>query len=324
MLVFAACAGGAGGGGCNGDEDDSAGDECNVLVRDPFPSEGATDMCFRSEVEFIIDGGDENAVITLADGSGADVPGTTTSNAAGTRVSFEPDAPLAPNTSYTATLTYCSGTETLSFTTDAYGEPLAGDAKALVGNIYSVDLKNDSRFHEPPGVASVLQPLLERIIWLEVLEASTTSITLRLAVAADESDTVQDMCIPTVDFENGTVDGPTFEVGPNDIEIPIGDVLVELQGVIASGTFSADGATFGCGGFTGLLDTRPVVPLMNGDSEDYVCNLIGGYGAQCITCDDGEQLCMQLVVDQAVAKPAKGIKIVPISDADVESNPDCP
>ena len=324
ILVFTACAGSAGNGGCQGKDDDSA-ETCNVLVRDPFPSDGATDMCFRSAVEFTIDGGDENAVITLADAGGADVPGTTTANAAGTLVSFQPDASLAPNTAYTATLTHCAGTETLSFTTDAYGEPLSGDAAALVGNIYSVDLKNDSRFHEPPGVGNVLQPLLERIIWLEVLEASTTSITLRLAVAADESDTVQDMCIPTVDFEDGTLGGPTFEVGPKDIAIPIGDVLVELQGVIASGTFSADGSTFGCVGFTGLLDTRPIVPLMKpGGSDDYVCTLIGGYGARCIECDDGEQLCMQLVVDQAVAQPATGIKIVPVSDADVENNPKCP
>jgi hypothetical protein len=195
-----------------------------------------------------------------------------------------------------------------------------------VGNIYAIDLKNDSRFHEPPGVSNVLQPMLDRIIWLEVLDASATGITLRLAVAADGSTTEQDMCIPTVDFENGTLDGPTFEVGPEDIAIPIGDVLVELQGVVASGTLTPDGATFGCGGFTGILDTRPVVPLMGkkGASEDYVCTLVGGYGAQCIACDDGKPLCLQLVVDQALATPAKGVKIVPLTDADVKSNPDCP
>ena len=64
--------------------------------------------------------------------------------------------------------------------------------------------------------------------------------------------------------------------------------------------------------------------MKKGGRDDYVCDLIGGYGAQCIECDDGEPLCMQLVVDQAVATPAKGIKIVPVTDADVENNPKCP
>ena len=324
MLILAAC---GGGGGCNGKGDDSTGDTCSARLYDTFPDDGATDMCFRSDVDFRLEGDDENGVIKLVDSSGADVPGTTNPKSAGTLLSFHPDAPLAPNTAYTATLTYCGegSPETFSFTTDAYGEPLAVDPTKLVGNIYAVDLKNDSRFYQPPGVANVLQPMLDRIIWLEVLDASTTGITLRLAVAADKSDSVQDMCIPTVDFDNGTLDGPTFEVGPNDIEIPIGDVLVELQGVVASGTFSADGLTFGCGGFTGLLDTRPVVPLMGGDYDAFVCETVGAYGAQCIACDDGEPLCLQLVVDQAVTKPpAKGVKIVEITDADVESNKDCP
>jgi hypothetical protein len=330
LLMFTACAGS--GGGCNGKGDDSAGDTCNIQLHSSFPDEGGTDMCFRSDVEFTFEGNVEDAQITLADSNGANVPGTTSSNAAGSDivVSFHPDAPLAPNTAYIATLTHCTtpsgeDTETLSFTTDAYGEPLAVDPSKLVGNVYAVDLKNDSRFHEPPGVANVLQPMLDRIIWLEVLDASATGITLRLAVAADESDSVQDMCIPTVDFDNGTLDGPTFEVGPNDIEIPIGDVLVELKAVVASGTFSADGLTFGCGGFTGLLDTRPVVPLMGGDHDAFVCETVGAYGAQCIACDDGEPLCLELVVDQAVTKPpAKGVKIVPVTDADVENNPTCP
>ena len=327
ILTFTACAASGGNGGCNGKDDDSAGESCNILVRDPFPDDGATDMCFRSDIEFTIDGGDENAEITLVDSAGTEIPGTTTSNPAGTLVAFHGDAPLAPNTAYTATLEHCKGEQTLSFTTDAYGEPLA-DAPALVGNIYVVDLTVESgtRFHKPPGVASVLQPLLERKLFLEVLEpTSATGITLRLGVAADGSDTEQDMCIPTVDFVNGTLDGPTFDVGPSDIAIPIGDVLVELQGVLATGTFSTDGSSFGCGGFTGLLDTRPVVPLMNPDEDDnYVCELIGGYGARCIECDDGEPYCMELEVDQAVAPTAKGITVVPISDADVENNPKCP
>ena len=310
--------------GCKKDDDSEPG-ACNGPVRETFPDDGASDMCFASDIEFTIDGISPTATIALVDAGGTDVPGTTTADSTGTIFSFHPDAPLAPNTAYTATFTDCDGNETtVSFTTDAYGEPLTVDPATLVGKIFAVDLKNDSRFHKPPGVSNVLQPMLDRIIWLEVLDASTTSISLRLGVAADGSDTVQDMCTPTVDFTNGTLDGPTFEVGPADIQIPVGDVLVELQGVIASGTFVTDGSTFGCGGFNGDLDTRPVAPLIKeGASEDYVCVLVGGYGAQCLACDDGVPLCMELEVDQAGATPAKGVKIVPVTEAEVANNPKC-
>jgi hypothetical protein len=312
-------------GGCSkGSGDDSSGGECNVLIGDTFPEAGANDVCFRSDIEFEIEGGDEEAVITLVDASGADVPGTTTPNGPGTLVAFHPDASLEPNASYTATLTYCSGgVEELSFTTDAYGEPLV-DAAALLGNVYVVDLKNDSRFHKPPGVSNVLQPMLTRKIWLEVLASSASSITLRLAVAAEGSTTEQDMCIPTVDFVDGELAGPTFTVGPNDIVIPIGTELVALDDVIATGTFATDGQSFGCGGFTGLIDTRPLVPLMKGSGDAYVCDLLGAYGATCVECADGANLCLTLEVDQAVAPTTTEVTVVEVTQQDVDDNPKCP
>src|SRR6185503_12982112 len=77
MLMFTACAGS--GGGCKGKGDDSTGDTCNIQLDSSFPDDGAADMCFRSDVEFTFQGVPADVEFTLADSSGANVPGTTSS-----------------------------------------------------------------------------------------------------------------------------------------------------------------------------------------------------------------------------------------------------
>ncbi len=210
-LVLCACAGGITGGGCKGKGDDSTGGEreCNVEITDTLPTDASTDACYDSAIEFEIAGGDPDGVIAVTDSGGAAVPGTTTSNADGSVLVFEPDQPLAPSSQYTATLTYCLGTEAVDFTTSAYGEPLV-DAKSLVGKAYVVDIRDPdkARFNKPKGVSSILQPQLQRLLALQVLApTSASAITMRLAIL-DEDGTAQDECVPTVDFEDGNARRP--------------------------------------------------------------------------------------------------------------------
>jgi hypothetical protein len=323
-LVLCACAGGIAGGGCN-KGDDSAEPPCNVEITKTLPLDSSTDACFVSDIEFSIAGGDKDGEITLTDSSGNDLPGTTTSNTDGSLLVFHPNAPLTPSASYTATLTYCLGKEVVAFTTSAYGEPIV-DAKGLVGNIYVVDLKNDSRFNKPQGVSTILQPQLTRKIFLEVLDPTTTTgITMRMAVAKDGSATEQDPCTPTVDFVGGHLDGPSFTIGPMDVTIPISNQPVNIGDLEAMGTFSADGSSFGCGGFSGLVDTRPLVPLIGdeGSPDDFICGLIGGYGADCIECTDGEDFCLILEVDQAIAQKTDEVTVTVITADDIKNNPAC-
>lgn len=315
--------------GCNKDSgDDSAGptETCNVAVTDTLPEPDSAEACYDSAIEFEIAQGDPDAVISLADGSGADVSGTSTATPDGKLVTFVPDAPLAPSSPYTATLTYCLGTETVAFTTSVYGEPIA-DAKSLVDNVYVVDLHDPdgARFSKPAGVSAILQTQLTRKIALQAIAPiSSTVMTMRLAVL-EENGTEQDMCVPTVDFENGTLDGPTFEIGPKDVTLIIAGDAVDIGNLAASGAFAPDGGSFGCAGFTGLVDTRPLVPLLGQDDspDDFICTLVAGYGAACVPCRDGEPLCLDLEVDHAQGTLNDAITIVPITDEEVNKNSDC-
>jgi hypothetical protein len=315
--------------GCKKDDgSDSAGpsETCNVEITDTLPTADSTNACYDSAIEFEIAQGDPAAVITLQDGSGTAVPGTTSANADGTLVQFVPDAPLAPSSSYTATMTYCLGTETVAFTTSVYGEPLV-DANGLLDNVYVVDLSDpdQARFSKPAGVSNILQTQLTRLIALQVIApTSSTVVSMRLAVLEEDGAT-QDACVPTVDFENGTLTGPTFQIGPKDVTLIVAGDAVDIGNLEAGGPFAPDGSSFGCAGFTGLVDTRPLVSLL-GDTdspEDFICTLVAGYGAACVPCRDGEPLCLDLEVDHASGTLADSIAIVPVTEADVKKNPEC-
>jgi hypothetical protein len=314
---------------CNGNDKggDSSGptETCNVEVTDTLPPADSSDACYNSAIEFEIAQGDPDAVITLVDGSGANVPGTSTATTDGKLVTFVPDAQLAPSSPYTATLTYCLGTDTVPFTTSPYGEPIA-DAKALVDNVYVIDLHDpdNARFSKPAGVSAILQTQLTHKIALQAIApVSSTVMTMRLAVL-EENGTDQDLCVPTVDFENGTLDGPVFQIGPKDVTLIIAGDAVDIGNLEASGAFATDGASFGCAGFTGLVDTRPLVPLLGQDDspDDFICTLVAGYGASCVPCSDGKSLCLDLEVDHAKGT-LQTITIVPVTDADVKNNPKC-
>ncbi len=101
--------------------------------------------------------------------------------------------------------------------------------------------------------------------------------------------------------------------------------MVDVGDLVAIGSFAPDGSSFGCAGFTGLVDTRPLVPLIGSETspDDYICSLIGAYGAECVTCKDGEDLCLDLEVDHAFGVYDKDLVLAEITDADVKANPKC-
>ena len=112
LLLVAAC----------GDKTPVDTSACTVAVDETFPAEGATDAYIGGRIEFRLSDDDASATVTLADASGADVPGDLAFNADQDAVFFTPTTPLQPLSSYTATLTWCGGQSTLGFTTSDLGQ----------------------------------------------------------------------------------------------------------------------------------------------------------------------------------------------------------
>lgn len=131
---------------------------CAASVQSTYPVMGATDVYYTETVEFTLSAPDSSATIV------APVTGQTTVSADGLTVSFTPDVPLDPGTSYTITLASCAGDVDLSFTTVG-GNPTVPLHEAVHQKTYAVN-PNSLNLVKPEGLGLVMSQLLPQMTYL--------------------------------------------------------------------------------------------------------------------------------------------------------------
>ena len=296
--------------GCNGDKDSgstggtSDGDDgggCTVEISPGYPSDGATDAYYRSNVEFSLSEEDASATVTLEGPDGAvDGSSSVVTNADGNiSAVFTPSAALAPSTNYTATAEACSGgaTGSVSFTTSGLGTPTTCDP---TGETYILDLAN-ARFLEPAGVADLLLGQLEDDIMVGVESVGEGSIQMIGAIGTGGT---QDYCNPSIPFPEADYEDPYFVIGPEDATISVAGVSVQISNLMVSGDIASDCSYVGGAVLAGELDARVLAPLVgellgSGDDPDEVCALLVNFGVACGSCSsDGANYCIDILADQ--------------------------
>ncbi len=290
------------------DSGTTTGDQgCGVEIDDTYPVLEATDMYYMSNIEVELSDPDETATLTLQDSAGADVPGTLTVD--DDTLTFDPTDPLQASSSYTAVLTYC-GSETpveIGFMTSSLGGELEGGDSSVLGQTYALDISS-GKFVEPPGVGDLLGGLIEFNILIGIRSVENGELGIRGAIS-DEGSTSQDYCtstlddFPPADFSNA----PYFEIPEGDFNISLAGMEATIKDLSVTGTFAADGSYFGGGTLSGALDARELLPLLGdagleAETPDDVCNLLLGFGVQCVPCSDGEEYCVNLVVERLTAE----------------------
>jgi hypothetical protein len=312
VALLAAC------GGKNTDTGDTAPQGCGVTIYESVPATDAADHYYRAPVEFHLTGADDSAVATLTDASGEAVAGTSSLSDDATVVYFEADASLAPSSSYTAGLTYCSGDASVAFSTSTLG----GDIDAsidLTGNTYALDLAS-ARFVRPEGVGVLLQQYVTQEILAGVTSVSDTAITMLGSIAVEGSDpATQDYCTETFDFpEADFSEAPFFVLGPATTPLTIAGFSVNIGDMLVSGTFAADGSYFGGGVLSGEIDGREVSDAFDEiEDAEALCALAASVGASCEACTaDGEVLCLSIEVDQITASAIDGLELVEVAASD--------
>ncbi|MED5370031.1 MAG: Ig-like domain-containing protein [Myxococcota bacterium] len=286
----------------DGDTGDTA-PACTVEVSSTLPASGETNFYYRSQIEASLSEADSTAEITM-DG----VSGTSWLSDDSKTVYFTPDAPLDPSTSYSYTVNYCGGAPSIDFTTSDLGAAIA-DPSSLVGNVYALDLQADSvRIVIPEDVGSVLEQYLEVALLLEVSAADASEIDMFGAIASEDDSEAQEYCDPTLAFPTADFSGaPYFQLGPQTTTISAAGYSVEIMDLFISGDFAADGSYWGGGVLQGMVDTRPLVPLLedcdaDGSTEDTaddcddngICELVEGFGVECEDCGGGENYCLEI------------------------------
>jgi hypothetical protein len=290
------------------DTDDTADLGCQVEVRATYPAADTTDFYYKGIVEFQLNKADETAEISVEG-----VEGTSWRNDRNDIVYFEPAEDLAPSTEYTATLTYCTGEPSITFTTSALGEPV-DEAVDLTAFTYSLDLQT-GRVVIPEGVGAVLQDYLDFQILVQPTAVADGGIEITGALPDEESDpTHQSYCDPTISFDTADFSSaPYFQFGPKTTTIDVADFSVTIDNLLIGGTFAADGSYFGGATFAGEVDTRPLVPLLFPEEDDpnAICEFIIGFGVDCIPCagDEAVPFCLEIEAQDLIAEATGGATV---------------
>ncbi|MFT4975045.1 MAG: hypothetical protein ACI8S6_000932 [Myxococcota bacterium] len=295
---------------------------CDNAVTDLFPEDGASDVYYRGTIEAHLACSDETMSVTVTDEHGSIIDGVTSlGGSEDERIIFTPSPPLSPDTSYTATISMCERSQSWSFQTMGLCPPVTTD---LVGQTYSLDL-DDARVTEPEGVGPIITTLMEQSLLLGVIEASGDRLQVLGAFAEGAR---QDRCLPTIDFpEASFAEDLYFVVGPQDVTLSAGGLLVTVYSFKLSGTFATDGSSIDNVSLAGEVDARDLAPLLweasliEENTPAAVCELLADFAVDCVPCDrDGAPLCISVVADSIVADALPGITLEPITEPD----PDCP
>jgi hypothetical protein len=261
-----------------GEPDTDATDLCEVEIRETFPAADSVDVYHRGVVEFHLNKADETAVLSMQG-----VAGLSSRNDRADVVTFAPDAPLNPSTSYVVRLDYCTGTAELSFSTSELGGSVP--ASVLEGKAYAFDSAS-GRMVEPEGVGAVLQEYLESGILVSPVEVSGGQVQMLSAAPTQDDSNQQDFCRSTRVSAADYSAAPFFEVGPMDFAVPMSGYEIDVEDHFFAGTFAPDGSYIGGITLAGSVDTRPLVPLLfeGEDDPNAVCDLIASMGVSCEAC----------------------------------------
>ena len=292
---------------CSGDKNGETGEVnsnlCDFTVDSTYPVAGSVNFYIQDTLQFELSDEDATASIALKDASGADVAGT--SSVDGDDVYFAPAAALSPSTAYTAELSFCGSADPVqvAFTTSALGAELTAD---LVGKTYAVDL-GSGNFVQPAGVGELIGGLLENDILIGIKSVDADSLGIRGALSGTENSD-QDFCTETLEqFPDADFSAaPYFEIPEGDVTISVAGIEATIKDLSVAGTFAADGSYFGGGELSGQLDARELIDViaeagLDAETPDDICNLLLGFGVQCVECADGEAYCVTLEVDRLSA-----------------------
>jgi hypothetical protein len=306
-LLSAGCA------GATGEEPDDTAGRCDVRVGATFPEDGATDAYTGGTVEFALTGPDPFATVEVAGVAGA----VSFRGAGDATVVFTPDAPLAPLTAYEASLAWCGGTQTLSFTTSAAGLPLE-DPAALAGRVFAVPFAS-GRVVEPAGAAGILLPYLTQTDLLRVDEASDGTLTATNALAVDGTET-QDWCVPTTTLGPASFAyAPRFALAGDGVRMVLAGYVVTLRDLAVTGTFTADGRAVAGGDVRYVLDTRELAPLVDPEDPESFCLAAAQFDEACAPCPDSDATtCMAFHLDALEGAVVDGLALDAVPGVDCE------
>jgi hypothetical protein len=280
--------------------------DCDVQVVSTAPSNGAGDVYHRDPLSFVLTSPDPTAVVL------ADFPGTQLVSDDGLTITYLPDDPLEPDTTYMVALDYCYAQPEIRFTTSGLGEPLETNLD-LLGASWIVN-PIGGEYLEGSGFASIMALVFDRDLLVQVIDIDGADLTMRLGVA-DESGNEQDECFRTVDVT--AVDfseEPYFQYDSSRMSVQSFNGSLTLHDVDLTGTISSDADTFGGIEFSMMVDVADLVSVMKLADVDSLCYMAENLGSDCGPCPEGDSDSCIPVVAHGLVGPMAGLDVVHVEE----------
>ncbi len=297
---------------CDGiDQDCDGGDFDPSAVAWTFPADGEADAHVRTFLNAGFEDADDpddlpEVTMLLAADTGEVVTGDLSMMRE--EVWFTPHQELAPQHAYTATLTVgqCPAHE---WTFDTGESGLEVDPTPAVGGDYYIDHMS-GRVSSPLSMGGLIEAFAEEIdVALHVTavdEASGAFEAFSAVVDLDHGALVQDLCQPTSPWAGPDAtaawDNPHFHTDEFAFtfgldEGPDGSTG-RSQGVLASGTVSADGEHIDGLRLDEMVEMEFLEAIYVSDDDTGACELFASLGEPCVACPDGSgPRCMNIVFE---------------------------
>ena len=291
---------------------------CDIAVAALFPEDDAVDVFGLSEVRATLSLPDPLATLVVADASGEVVPGILSND--GTTLIWRGEL-LAPSTEYYVLVEHACAIEDFAFTTSDVGPPLSVDP---LGYTFAFDasavwLESDVVRDVLVGGSGSWHPMLFSL-------ADLGGGSLEWLVAQSDG-VLQDPCVPTARLSAGRFSDPVFVANPSRWSFELGtSATATVEGVELVGGFDAAATRFQ-GELRGSLDTRDLgeqldLGTFSATGGGGVCEILETLSIACVPCEDGEPLCVPLVVGGIDALRV-GSPVVERTVADIAADPTC-
>ena len=270
--------------------------DCDTIVVDTQPVNGATDHYYRDPVVFQLSEPDPTATVM------ADFAGSVSVSDDGLTITFSPDQPLEASSDYSVALDYCYGRPEISFETSAYGAPLEASTD-IEGAVYTLKF-TDGDYTVGASAGELLNAVFSRPILIQLQETDGPYLDIVAAVGkVGVSPTEQDTCGRTLLVNHVSTDNLRssghISGGVEDQIFGANRGLLRFDSFDFEGTVSADGMSLGgirYGAEMGVAEMVALLPEF-GD-EDAVCLLADNLDIPCEPCGtDPDLLCIQIAAE---------------------------
>jgi len=278
-----------------------------------LPTDQATDAYYRGPFEWVLEEPVETAEVL------ADFPGVQGLRKEGTVITFTPDPPLEPNTTYTMALDYCHGSPEIQFATSELGMPL--EDEDLLGASYVIDLTS-GEFLESDLVGTVLTGFFGRNLLVQVVEQDGDDIVFRAAISdtGSRGGLEQDICRRTQDITLDASELPYIQLELAEFNFGAYESSLTFHRFALNGTVSPDGSYIGGMTWSITVSANDLVPILQAGDVETVCETAAQLEAECVPCPTGYDQCITVSGHQVLAEPIDA-ELEHIETA--EEHPDC-